>query len=775
MRAFVAVWVIPLALPLAICAQNKDEPIEPPVKEIDRNHWAFRKPVRPDPPNVTSNWIRNPIDAFVLAKLKTSGLAPSQPADPLTLLRRVTYDLTGLPPTPADIDRFLGEYADNPERAYTDAVERLLASPHYGERWAQHWLDVVRYAESNGYEGDAERPSAWRYRDYVIRSFNDDKPFDRFVQEQIAGDELAAGKDVRANADLWIATGLHRCGPIHNVGGNVDPEVSRNEVLTEMVQGIGSAFLGLTMNCARCHDHKFDPVSQADYYRLEAFFASTRPKEVDFSIPAEREAHQKKILDIMAKTAPIKARVNALDRPYQDKVREMKRAKLEPMYQEVLKIDAKKRTPEQEKLYKDAQTLLKVTWDETLAAMTPEDRAIRAKLRDEQHALEAELPMPPSQAWAVVDDGKPVTTYILKRGEVKKKGSPVEAAFTRVVSYEPAAPARAKLTRLDLAKWLTSPDHPLTARVFVNRLWQHHFIHGIVRTPNDFGKRGASPTHPELLDWLATEFVQSGWKIKHMHRLIVLSNTYRQSSSNAEFGMRNAELNPKSEFRNPKLVDPDNKLLWKMNRRRLEGEGIRDAMLAAAGTLNRDLGGPMIRVPLEPEVYDLIFTEGEPDGLWPVTPDAKQHLRRTIYLFAKRNVRQPLLEAFDQPDRLTPCADRAVSTFAPQALILMNGPFAQAQSRALAARLIAECGNDSAQWIEQTYLRCFGRKPKVSERATAMEFLNEQTESIRDRLLARQKVTVPDNLPESADLASAAALADFCLAMFNANEFVYVR
>ncbi len=766
MRRFAAVLIIALILPLASCAQSKADPIEPPLKATDREHWAFRKPTRPEVTRVRdADWIRNPVDAFILAKLEANGLSPAKPADPLTLLRRVTYDLTGLPPTTDEIERFLGEWKANSEQAYEDLVERLLDSPHYGERWAQHWLDIVRYAESNGYEGDAERPSAWRYRDYVIRSLNDDKSFDRFVHEQIAGDELAVGKEVRSNADLWIATGLHRCGPIHQVGGNIDPEVSRNEVLTEMVQGIGSAFLGLTMNCARCHDHKFDPISQADYYRLEAFFASTRPKDVDFSLPAEREAHQRKILDVMAKTAPIKAKVAALDRPYQEKIREMKRAKLEPMYQEAMKIDPKKRTPEQEKLAKDAQTLLKVTWDETLAAMSPEDRAIRAKLREEQHALEAELPMPPSQAWAVVDDGKPVTTYILKRGEVKKRGAEVSPAFPRVIdriTNKPAAQARARLTRTELAKWLTSPDHPLTARVFVNRLWQHHFIHGIVRTPNDFGARGERPTHPELLDWLATEFIRSGWKIKHMHRLMVLSSTYRQSSRTSELETRNSEQ------------DLDNKLLWRMNRRRLDGEGIRDAVLAAAGTLNPQLGGPMIRVPLEPEVYDLIFTEGEPDGLWPVTPDTKQHTRRSIYLFAKRNVRQPLLEAFDQPDRLTPCADRAVSTFAPQALILMNGPFTQAQSQSLAARLYSECGNKPDKWIEQAYLRCFGRPPKANERSIAIEFLKEQTETVRDRLLARQKIAMPDNLPGDADLASAAALADFCLAMFNANEFVYV-
>ena len=567
------------------------------------------------------------------------------------------------------------------------------------------------------------------------------------------------GKDVRANAETWIATGFHRCGPLHAVGGNVDREEIRNEVLTEMVQGIGSVFLGLTINCARCHDHKFDPISQADYYRLEAFFASTRAKDVDFAAGDERTSYQLKLLGVMAKIAPLKAKVVALDAPYQAKVREMKKAALEPHYREALDLDAKKRTPEQEKLFKEAQTLVKVTWDQTLAAMPPDVRERRVILRAEQHAAEAELPMPPSLAWAIADDGKPTPTYILKRGEVKKKGEVVSAAFPRVIT---ASSPDAKLSRKDLAEWLTAKDHPLTARVFVNRLWQHHFQHGIVRTPNDFGRRGARPTHPELLDWLAVEFRESGWKIKDIHRLMVLSNTYRQSSRLDDADRRGRE------------IDPDNHLFGKMNRRRIEGETIRDAILAASGSLNRDLGGPMVRVPLEPEVYDLIFTEGEPDGLWSVTTDVRQHTRRSIYLFAKRNVRQPLLEAFDQPDRLTSCSDRGISTFAPQALILMNGPLSQTESRAMASRLLKECGHDREKWMAEAYRRCLGRLPTEKERTIGKTFLAGQIKIIQDRLRSRVAATLAERLIGDAVLAEAAALADYCLALFNSNEFVYV-
>jgi Protein of unknown function (DUF1553)/Protein of unknown function (DUF1549) len=766
-------------------ADNLPSYQESPVTPADRSHWAFRKPERPLIPQIKSQpWVRNPIDAFVLQKLEANGLSPSPPLDKLSLLRRVTFGLTGLPPTPDEQQGFL---EDNRPDAYERLVERLLASPHYGERWAQHWLDVVRYADSNGYEADGERPYAWRYRDYVIRSFNADKPFDRFVREQIAGDELAVGADVHASADFWIATGVHRCGPVHLVGGNTDPEANRQEVLTEMVQGVGAAFLGLTMNCARCHDHKFDPISQGDYYRLEAFFAASEGRDVDFSTSEERTAHQKQLLEVMARIAPIKNQVAALDAPYQKRLRETKLAKLEAPYRDALATNEKKRTPEQQKLAKDAETLLKVTWDEILAALTPEDRDRRAELRARQHALEAELPIPPGQAWAIVNDKKVPTTYVLKRGDVKRKLVAVEPAFPRVLGEISGTRSAVgskqrdftaaigggllptaccllptpRLSRLDLAAWLTEPDHPLTARVFVNRIWQHHFGRGIVGTPNDFGLRGERPTHPELLDWLATEFVRSGWSVKHLQRLIVLSSTYSQAS----------HVIPSEQARK---VDPDNKLLWRMNRIRVESESLRDGILAAAGSLNRELGGPMVHTPLEPEVYDLIFTESEPDGLWPVTPDERQHMRRSIYLFAKRNVRLPLMEAFDQPDRLTPCAVRAVSTFAPQALILMNGPFARQQARVLAARLLTDSDADLDVAMELAYRRALGRPPRANEKLLARTFLADQTDSVRERLLARLMVSIPDGLPNGADPAVAVALVDYCLVLFNSNEFLYV-
>src|SRR5262249_19286427 len=437
-------------------------------------------------------WVRNPIDAFVLAKLEAAGLAPAPEADKLTLIRRVYLDLTGLPPTAAEVDAFL---ADNSPHAYEKLVETLLASPHYGERWATHWLDVVRFAESNGYELDAERPHAWRYRDYVIKSLNDDKPYDMFLTEQIAGDELAAGKEPTDAADLWIATGMHRCGPVHMVSGNLETDVIRQEVLTEMVNGPGSDHLGLTRGCARCHDHKFAPISQGDYYRLQAFFAATKYTDVDFATPDEKAARQKTVDELNAQLAPLKKQIADLDAPVRTRVAQAKRDALDPKYKEVLAIPAEKRTAEQKKLAADAQPLLKVSWDDVLEAMSPADRAKRAALREQIHPLEAQMPPPAPAAWAI-KNGDEAQTFVLKRGNPKAKWTPVGPAFPRIVPSTPAEPK----TRLELAKWITRPDHPLTGRVIVNRLWHHHFGRGIVATPNDFGVRGERPTHPELLD-----------------------------------------------------------------------------------------------------------------------------------------------------------------------------------------------------------------------------------------------------------------------------------
>jgi hypothetical protein len=723
------------------------------------------------------------VDAFILSRLEKVGIHPAPAADRGTLLRRVTFDLTGLPPTPEELDAFL---KDRRPDAYEYVVERLLASPHYGERWAQHWLDVVRYAETNGYEADGERVHAWRYRDYVTRAFNHDMPYDQFVMEQLAGDMLARGRAPEQSADVLVATGFNRCGPVHLVGGNTDPEVNRQEVLTEMTSGVGAAFLGLTVGCARCHDHKFDPFSQADYYCLQSFFAAAQPKELETATSGERTSYGQQIAVLNGKIAPLNRLVTNLEAPYRARLTEAKKAKLEPKYQQALAVEPGKRTPEQRKLAQHAEILIQLTWDEVLEALPAAERAQRAHWRAQIHALEAQKPPPPAQAWAIQDEVKTPPTYLLHRGDPKRKGVEVQPAFPRVLRFadgrtdfqsvrwagrienpsyhQPVAglDTSKRLDRLALAHWLTGPEHPLTARVMVNRLWQHHFGRGLVGTPNDFGLHGEAPSHPELLDFLACEFVSHGWSVKHIHRLLVLSNTYRQTS----------RVPAPAAARK---VDPDNRLLWRMNRQRLDGEELRDTVLAVAGTLNPKVGGPVVRVPLEPEVYELIFTEGEPDGLWPVTPDLHEHMRRSLYLFAKRNVRLPLLEAFDRPDTLNSCPVRPVSTFAPQALILLNGPFLQAQSKQFASRLLHACGPDVCRQIDEAYRLALGRPPREEEVRMARDFLRGQAELIHERLLAQLPVGLPPELPDGVAPAAAVALADLCLALFNRNEFLYLN
>jgi hypothetical protein len=741
-----------VGLPAASGSARADSP------ETVPEHWAFRKPTRPETPPVHNRaWVRTPLDTFILARLEKASLQPAAEAGRATLLRRVTFDLTGLPPTPQELSAFVHDPGPD---AYTRVVDRLLSSPAYGERWAQHWLDVVRYADSNGYEADGDRPHAWRYRDYVIRAFNEDIPYDRFVTEQLAGDLLIATRDPRETQQALIATGFNRCGPVHLVAGNTDPEVNRQEVLTEMTNAVGSTFLGLTVGCARCHDHKFDPFPQREYYQLQAFFAATQPRDVDIATPADKTARQQMADALNAKIAPLTKQVAELDAPAKARLAKLKVAKLEPAYREALATEAKKRSPEQRKLVALAQPLIQISWEEVLEELTPQDRERRAALRARIHALQAQMPPPTAEAWAVAVTKPAQPTHVLKRGDPHRKGTQVETGFPHVLPIATKQNSGKGLDRLALARWLTHPDHPLTARVMVNRIWQHLFGRGLVATPNDFGVRGQVPTHPELLDWLSHEFVEHGWSVKHLQRLIVFSSAYAQES--------------RVDCPQARRIDPDNRLLWRQNPRRLEGESLRDSALAVSGMLNRELQGPMVRVPLEPEVYELIFTEGEPDGLWPVTPDPREHNRRSIYLFAKRNVRLPLFEAFDKPDSLTSCPVRPVSTFAPQALILLNGPFLQEHSKAFASRLLRECGASADRQIERAYELALARPPRESELARARDFLQTQAALLQERLRSHLAIRLPADIPSAVDPAAAAALADFCLAMLNRNEFVYI-
>ncbi len=725
-------------------------------------YWAFRKPVRAALPAVkNSAWIKNPIDAFVLAKLEEKGLQPSPPADKRTLLRRVTFDLTGLPPTPEEVNAFL---ADNAPDAYEKVVRRLLDSPRYGERWAQHWLDVVRFGETNGFELDQDRDQAWRYRDYVVNSLNADKPYDRFLIEQLAGDEVDP-----ESFEMRVATGFLRAGPQHIVAGNQDVAVNRQEWLTEVMFGVGNGILGLTVGCARCHNHKFDPIPQADYYRLQSFFAAS--DNYDFKRPTkeQEDTHAAAVNAHKEKLKPIQDQIKAIEKPYEEKLKAEKRAKLEAQFAAALAKDDKQRTDEEKRLAKDAQRMLSVNWDELVAALSPEDKAKRAALRQQMHRINLYEPEPLPKALAVADVVKPIPAmYLLKGGDPHRPGAEVKPGFLMAVEDLPAVDIKPTADstgrRLALARWLTQADHPLTSRVMMNRLWHHHFGRGIVATPNDFGRNGQQPTHPELLDWLATEFVKRGWSLKQMHALMVLSNTYRQAHA--------------TDAAKEKL-DPDNKLLWRMNRQRLDAEALRDAVLAVNGTLTEQLGGPSIRVPLEPEVYDQIFTEYEPDNLWPVHPDARQHTRRSLYLVRKRNVRLPMLVAFDAPDLMSSCGARSTSVHALQSLTLMNSEFMLAQSKALAARLFNETAevkaDREAKMIARLFELALGRLPQAAESQATRAFLREQAILIRGRIARGERVTALNATPKSVDAAKAAAWVDLCLATMNLNEFVYVH
>ncbi len=641
----------------------------------ERNQWEFQPRKDPPAPPFTDAaakaWIKTPVDAFILTGLRKAGLKPAPAADRATLIRRVTFDLTGLPPTPEEIAAFA---ADQSPRAWEKVVDRLLASPHYGEQWGRHWLDVVRFAESDGYEYDMHRPDAWRYRDYVVDSFNQDKPYDAFVKEQLAGDEMDA-----SNKTYLVASGFNRLGPLRKNAGNQDVASSHNEVLTEMTNIVGAAFLGVTVGCARCHDHKFDPFRQSDYYRLQAHFAQLQPNDIVLASQQEQDAWK-------AKAAPV----------------EQKKRQLQMQL---------RRAPDGEK----------------------------AKLEAELDALDDAMPPPLESIYSALDDpAKASPIKVLFHGDYLNPVSTVGVRTLGILLPDgtPEAPLQEEKPRLKLAQWIADPANPLPARVMVNRVWQYHFGRGIVATPNDFGLMGSRPSNPELLDWLASRFVEGGWKLKPIHRMILLSSAYRQSS-----------ISPIEKIAAEK--DSDDALLWKFNHRRLEAEEIRDAMLAVSARLSLKAGGPSFMVPIDP---DLALMLKRPQ-YWAPTRDKSEYNRRTLYMIYKRNLRLPFEEVFDAPDTLLSCARREQSTHAPQALELLNGQTSNELAAAFAERLIKD-RTTAADRVDYAWLLSAGRKPTPSEKALALKFLGDAPAD-----------------PEKA----AAKVKEFALAMFNLNAFLYVN
>jgi hypothetical protein len=654
--------------------------------------WSFRPPVMPKVPATGSPWVRTPIDAFILAKLRASRLTPSPPAPRRVLIRRAYLDMVGLPPTPEETAAFEGDRAPD---AWEKVVDRLLASPHYGERWGRHWLDLVRYADSGGFEGDKDRPNAWRYRDYVLRSFNEDRPYDQFVKEQIAGDELEPRTPERL-----VATGYLGCGVQDQVQKN---EKTRADELDDLVSTTGSVFLGLTIGCSRCHDHKYDPVKQTDYYRLAALFAPTERREVEVPTEAERAAARARDAEVERALAPLKAR----QAPLREKGLAAARA-------------AGQQSPNDEQI---------------AAALSPEDR----KQWDElQRAINAEnakrIPLP--QAMIVTDAGRSFRpSHLLIRGDAYHPGPEVQPGF--IVSLPRGSaevgPDRAtKETtgrRLALAEWLTGPENPLFDRVWMNRVWRQHFARGIVASPSNFGLNGELPSHPELLDWLALTFRAGGRRLKPIHRMILLSSTYRQAS----------EIRPGSA-----RVDPQNRLLWRMPVRRLEAEAIRDSILAVAGSLNREMWGPPVYPPVDPTLRADTFL-----GMnWPEGEDSLKTWRRSVYVKVKRSLLLPELEVFDCPEITATVAQRNITTTPTQALTLLNDPLILRQAARFAERVHKEAGTDLAAQVRRAYLLAVGREPTSRELALSLRFLRARGSD--------QK-----------------ALADFCHSVLNLNEFVY--
>lgn len=649
--------------------------IDAQIKPADRLHWSFQPVKKPAVPGVKDQgWVRNPIDAFVLAGLEERGWKPAPAVEPRVLLRRLYFDLIGLPPSPEAIDEFVLAWhgvranaasAKRQAEALLDTVVgKLLANPHHGERWGRHWLDVVRYAESNGYERDAAKPNIWRYRDYVIRSLNDDKPFDRFIIEQLAGDEVPD-----MNADTLIALGFNRLGPWDDEPA--DPKEDRFDQLDDLVNATSSAFLGLTLACCRCHDHKFEPLTIHDYYRMAAIF-------------------------------------NPLDRPRNGRT----------------ELDLPVGTRKQ--LDQEAERNRKIA---ELVKNLPGDKALPADIAEQVARLKQQAPSLPRGYFMHERGPTPPDTHLLIRGKATRPGPKVEPGLPSVlVDQQPPFPppsAHTSLRRLTLARWIASPENPLTARVIVNRVWQWHFGEGLVRTPNDFGVMGAAPTHPELLDWLTATFIENGWSLKKLHRLIVASNTYRMSKrSNPIYAAK----------------DPENEHLWRFPVKRLEVEAIRDAVLSATGRLNPAMYGPSVY----PEVpKEALAGNSDPDKIWKPFNEVEAS-RRTVYAFIKRSFVVPLLETLDLCDTTRPADKRQVTTVAPQALMLFNGAFVNRQAKHFADRLRREAGDDRGKQIERAYLLALGRPPSPTERTALLEFLERES------------------------------LQQMCRVVFNLNEFVYV-
>ncbi len=706
----------------------------PQVDDATRNHWSFLPVRRPPIPDVQhTDWIANPIDAFILARLEGAGLTPAPPATKQALIRRVTYDLIGLPPSPDEVDAFV---ADESPDAYERLIERLLDSPHYGEHWARYWLDLVRYAESNSFERDNPKPFVWRYRDYVIKSLNNDKPYDQFLREQLAGDELD-----EPTPESIIATGFYRLGIWDDEPA--DPLLAFYDGLDDIAATTSQAFLGLTLNCARCHEHKLDPIPQQDYYRFVAFFGNIRhygkrsddtvaaASLRDVVLPEDAATYARQSADYERKLSDIREQVSLLE------------AKVQPQLVGGEKDD-----------FLDASSRLDILRRGIGRLINEPDFKQYERLKQELATLEANPPQAVSRVLAIKERGaEPPPAHVLIRGNPHAQGAEVTPGFPSVLSppepvIHPRANGESSGRRRALAEWIASPDNPLTARVMANRIWQWHFGRGIVRSPNNFGLQGVAPTHPLLLDWLAAEFVGRGWSLKAMHRLVLMSNTYRMA---ARVGERGAGTDGPGAAVSGQTVDPQNDLFWRFDMRRLRAEEVRDSILAVNGRLNTSkMFGPSIYPVIPPEV---LAGQSRPGQGWGESSE-QDVCRRSIYIHIKRSLIVPILAAFDVAETDKTCPVRFATTQPTQALGMLNSTFIGEQANRFAEFLCAHAGDDRAAQVRLALRRVTQREPAEAEISRGLQ-------------LMKALETEHGRTPEES-------LRDFCLTALNLNEFLYL-
>ena len=705
-----------------------------PMVTSKNSHWAFEPPQRPKQPKVKNTaWVRNPIDSFVLARLEKEGVTPSAEADRETLIRRLSLDLVGLPPSPDQIAEFL---ADKRPDCYERLVDQLLSSPHYGEKWARSWLDLARYADSDGYEEDRIRPHAWRWRHWVIAALNRNMPFDQFTIEQLAGDLLPD-----ATLEQRVATGFHR-NTLTNREGGVNREEFRTEQVIDRTATTGSVWLGLTLGCARCHDHKYDPIRQKEFYQLAAFFNTAREVDLEAALPAERGPFLQRQPEYEKKRATL--------------LEEFKVAELQVEWEKKLRAAAARPGVDLASDYQLNLVQVKTDTGEEILMLPPEKRTAKQKriltnqfirsggfkeLNTRLNALAEEYPAL-TEAPTITENARPPKTHVLVRGNFLTPGMEVQSDTPAVL---PRLPAGSGPSRLALARWLVSRDNPLTARVTMNRAWQEFFGRGLVDTPQDFGLRSSPPTHPELLDWLAVEFMSSGWNVKAMHKRVVESATYRQSSNTRK------ELESK---------DPGNKLLARQTRLRLPAELVRDVALATSGLLNPAIGGQSIR-PLQPAGVVVKWKESE----------AAERYRRGLYILFQRRYPYPELVTFDAPDSLNSCARRDRSTTPLQALTLLNDPVFFEASQALAVRLIQEKNGGAGERIEHAYRLCLGRAPRPEERERMLQYLQQRKELLSRKPESIEKI-FPAKTLDGVDPAEAALWIGISRVLLNLEEFI---